>query len=85
MIYPVNDRIIVSVDMAQKDTMKMGDIVVNMAQLFENNHREKSPVIAKVEQGGERVRAGSFIICHHNHFSPPSPGLWQYFRNQSGY
>ncbi len=73
MIHPANGKIIVSVDMKQKDTMKLGDIEVKMAQLFETNYREKSPVIAKVEQGNDYVRRGDIIICHHNHYYPPSP------------
>lgn len=73
MIKPVNDKIIVSVDMRQKDTMMIGDIEVKMAQLFETNFREKSPVIAKVVDGNDYIRSGYVIICHHNHFYPPSP------------
>lgn len=73
MIKPVNDKIIVSVDMRQKDTMMIGDIEVKMAQLFETNFREKSPVIAKVVDGNDYIRSGYVIICHHNHYMPPSP------------
>jgi hypothetical protein len=73
MIHPANHKIIVSVDMRQKDTMKIGDIEVKTGLIFETNYREKSPVIAKVEQGNEVVRTGSIIITHHNHFYPPSP------------
>lgn len=70
---PVNNRIIVSVNMKQKDTMRLGNIEVMMALPFEVNHREKSPVIAKVEEGNKLLKPGSIIICHHNHFYPPSP------------
>lgn len=73
MIHPANHKIIVSVDMRQKDTMKIGDIEVKTGLKFETNYREKSPVIAKVEQGNEVVRRGNILICHHNHFYPPSP------------
>lgn len=59
--------------MKQKDTMKIGDIEVKAGLLFEKNYREKSPVLAKVEQGNKRVPTGSVIICHHNHYYPPSP------------
>lgn len=73
MIKPANGKIIVSVDMRQKDTMKIGDIEVKMAQVFETNFREKSPVIARVVDGNDYIRSGSVIICHHNHYYPPSP------------
>lgn len=73
MIHPANHKIIVSVDMRQKDTMKIGNIEVKTGLKFETNYREKSPVIAKVEQGNDVVRRGNILICHHNHFYPPSP------------
>lgn len=70
---PANNKIIVSVNMAQKDAMKIGDIEVKTGLIFETNYREKSPVLAKVEQGNKLIRSGSIIIVHHNHFYPPSP------------
>jgi len=75
MIKPVNGKLLVSVDMRQKDTATIGGIKVVVGQSFETNYREKSPVIAKVEQGNDYIRTGSVIICHHNHFMPPSPYL----------
>jgi len=73
MIKPVNGKILVSVDMKQKDTQMIGGIKVKTALAFEVNYREKSPVIAKVEQGNGYITKGSFLICHHNHYYPPSP------------
>lgn len=69
----VNNRIIVRVDMAQKDRMKIGDVWVQSALLYNTNYREKSPVIAEVISGNDKLKAGMFIICHHNHFYHPSP------------
>lgn len=68
-----NNKIIVSVNMKQKDTMKIGDIEVSCAQKYEVNYRHKSPVIAKIESGNKHLRDGSIIVCHHNHFYHPSP------------
>lgn len=73
MTSPVNNKIMVSVNMKQKDEMKLGDIVIKMGLKFDNNHREKSPVIAKVEQDNGYLKPGELIICHHNHYYPPSP------------
>jgi hypothetical protein len=73
MIHPANNKIIVSVNMKQKDTFKLGDLEVSTGLKFETNYREKSPVVAKVEQGNDYIREGSVLICHHNHFYPPSP------------
>lgn len=69
----VNNRIIVRVNMAQKDTIKIGDIVVKTAPLFDSNFREKSPVIAEVVNGNYKLKPGQIIITHHNHFYTPSP------------
>jgi len=73
----VNNRIIVRVDMAQKNRMKIGDIWVQCALLFNTNYREKSPVIAEVISGNDKVKEGMFICCHHNHFYHPSPYFLQ--------
>lgn len=68
-----NDRIIVKVNMKQKDFMEIGGVKFRMAQLFETNYREKSPVVAEVVNGNKYVREGQVLCCHHNHFYPPSP------------
>lgn len=63
-----NSRIIVRVDLTQKNTMMIGDIRFSMALKYETNFREKSPVIAEVISDGECIRQGECILCHHNHF-----------------
>lgn len=73
MTRTVNGKIMVSVNMKQKDEMKIGDITIKMGLKFDNNYREKSPVIAKVERGNGYLKPGELIICHHNHFYHPSP------------
>lgn len=73
----VNNRIIVRVNVEQKDRMKIGDIWVQSALLYNTNYREKSPVIAEVVSGNEKVSQGTFICCHHNHFYDPSPYFLQ--------
>lgn len=59
--------------MKQKDEAIIAGIKITMALKFDNNHREKSPVIATVEQGNGYLKPGELIICHHNHFYHPSP------------
>lgn len=73
MATSVNNKIIVSVNMTQKDYMEINGVKIKMGMAFEKNYREKSPVIAKVERGNNRLKQGDIIICHHNHFYPPSP------------
>jgi hypothetical protein len=70
---PVNDRVIVKVDMAQKNAMMIGDVKVLTATKYETNFREKSPVIAEVVDGNSSLKPGSYLLCHHNHFYTPSP------------
>lgn len=70
---PANNKLIVRVNMAQKNFMKIGDAVLKTALLYEKNYREKSPVIAEVIDGNDQIRTGQIICCHHNHFYPPSP------------
>lgn len=70
---PVNDKIIVRVNMAQKDRISVNGIEVFTALKFETNYREKSPVVAEVVQGNNEVAAGDILLCHHNMFYPPSP------------
>jgi hypothetical protein len=73
MTVPVNNKIMVSVNMKQKDEMKIGGITIKVGLKFENNYREKSPVIARVEQSDKYLKEGDLIVCHHNHYYPPSP------------
>lgn len=70
---PTNNRLLVRVDMAQKETMMIGDIKCILAPKYQTNFREKSPVIAQVVDGNDRLNEGDFLLCHHNHFHLPSP------------
>jgi len=69
----VNDRIIVRVNMQQKNEMVIAGVKLKTAMKYESNHREKSPVIAEVVDGNKFIETGRIILCHHNHFYPPSP------------
>jgi len=69
----VNQRVIVRVDMTQKNTMLVGGVQVMTALKYETNYREKSPVIAQVVEGNEHLAVGSYLLCHHNHFYDRSP------------
>ena len=70
---PTNNKILVRVNPDQKDSVSIGGIVFKTALQFETNYREKSPTIAEVVSGGEYLRQGDTIICHHNLFYLPSP------------
>lgn len=70
---PVNNKILVRVDMAQKDHISIGGITVRTALPFEHNYREKSPVVGVIVEGNPYLKEGQIAIFHHNHFYAPSP------------
>lgn len=70
---PVNQKILVRVNMRQKDTFTLGDVTVSTALKFETNYRERSPVVGLIVEGNKQIKAGQIAIFHHNHFYPPSP------------
>jgi len=76
-VKPVNNKIIVRVNMAQKTSMKIGSVEVSMAMNYESNHRVKSPVLAIVVEGNQYLKKDDIIICHHNHFYGNSPYFLQ--------
>lgn len=68
-----NERIIVSVNMAQKNEMVVGGVVFKTAMKYEINYREKSPVVAKVVSGNNILKEGDILLNHHNHYFGNSP------------
>jgi len=70
---PTNNKIIVRVDLKQKDVANIGGVEVRMTNSYNTNYRERSPVIAEVVNGNTTIFDGSFIVCHHNNFYEPSP------------
>lgn len=73
MIKAANSKIIVRVDPNQKNEIKIGGITMTAALLFENNYREKSPVVGVIVNGNEYLKEGQVALFHHNHFHMPSP------------
>jgi hypothetical protein len=73
MINPVNNKIIVSVNLSQKDTMIINGKALSTALKFEKNYREKSPTIAKVIEGNDTLKEGDILLTHHNLFQEHSP------------
>lgn len=69
----VNNKILVRVDMAQKNAMMVGNVLVQTANLYATNYREKSPVIGVFAESNKFFKEGDIAIFHHNHFYHPSP------------
>lgn len=73
----VNSKIIVRVNMSQKDYMDIGGISVKMALEFDVNYRRRSPVVGRFAESNKLFKEGDIAIFHHNHFYPPSPYFLQ--------
>lgn len=70
---PANNKIIVSVDFAQKEKISIADTDFLLGKQYSKNRRESMPVVCKVENGSGHIKEGIFILVHHNRFTPNSP------------
>lgn len=70
---PANGKILVRVNMAQKNTLNIAGVTMKIANLFQTNHREKEPILGEVVKGNKVLTTGRIGIFHHNNFAPPSP------------
>ena len=68
-----NGKILVRVDMDQKDYMEVGGVVVKTALDFDKNYRNRSPVVGQFAESNQYFKEGDLGLFHHNHFYPPSP------------
>lgn len=69
----VNEKIIVKVEANQKHSIDFGGSSFLLAKQYTNNRREMNPVVCEVIQGNNRVKAGTFLLVHHNRFAEYSP------------
>lgn len=72
MIPPTN-HIIVRVDLSQKDEETIGGVMLMTGKKYNDNFRERNPVIAYVEQGVDGIPAGSHVVCNYSFFDLESP------------
>lgn len=63
------NTILVRVDLSQNDETKF----LKTGKGYNENFRERNPVVAKVEQGTGHIPTGSFIVCNYSHFDLESP------------
>lgn len=66
-------HIIVKVDHNQKDVAKICGNVLKTGKDYNENFRERNPVIAEVVDGFGEITKGSFIVCNYNYFDLDSP------------
>lgn len=69
----INGSILVRVDSSQKQQAKMGDTLLKTGKNYNENFRERNPVVAYVEQGCKEIPTGCHIVCNYSHFDLESP------------
>jgi hypothetical protein len=70
---PIKNNIVVSVDVSQKEQSMIGGSMVMTGKNYNENFRERNPVIALVVHGTEEIKTGSWIVCNYNYFEWGSP------------
>jgi len=70
---PIKGSILVRVWADQKKDALIGDTVLKTGKNYNENFRERNPVVAYVEQGGEEIPTGVWVVCNYSHFDLESP------------
>lgn len=65
---PAAGYIIVKVDLAQKDKIRIGENTIHTGYRYSQNHREKNPVVAQIIEGTEELPAGKWLVCNFCYF-----------------
>ena len=69
----VNQKLLVRSDPEQKQSFLVGGVQMTGATMFNQNYRERSPVVCQSEQDSGDIKQGDILVCHHNTFYSPSP------------
>ena len=70
---PTKGYIVVSVNLGQKNVTLFGDALLKTGKSYNENFRERNPVVAYVENGCKEIPKGSWIVCNYSHFDLESP------------
>lgn len=70
---PAINHIVVQVDLGQKDSHSVGGVNLFSGKRYNENFREKLPVVAKVIDGIGEIKTGMWLICSYTHFGEDSP------------
>lgn len=73
MLKPANQKLIVSVQYDQKESIDIGGDKIHLAKSFSSNRRESMPVLCKVVEGNADISRETFLLVHHNRFAETSP------------
>ena len=69
------NNIIVRVDLEQKNEVVINNNTLFTGRNYNENFRERNPVLAYVEQGLGEIKKGQWIVCNYSHFDWSSPFL----------
>lgn len=67
------NHIIVKVNIFQKEEIRIGNNILKTGAAYNENFRERNPVIAEVINGLGELKTGSYIVCNYNYFEEESP------------
>lgn len=70
---PILNNIIVSVNPLQKEETTIGLNILKTGKAYNENFRERNPVVAKVIGGTKEIPKGSHIVCNYSYFDEASP------------
>lgn len=73
LINPLLGSIIVSCETNQKEEALIGGNLLKTGKNYNENFRERNPVVAFVVNGTKEIPQGSHIICNYSHFDLESP------------
>jgi hypothetical protein len=69
----INGNILVRVNLEQNREMKVGETSFKTGKRYNENFRERVPVVAEVVQGNDLFNKGDFIVTVYTHFDDESP------------
>ncbi len=69
----VKNHIIVKVWTSQKEEIVINGNLFKTGINYNENFREKNPVVAYVKDGIGEIKSGSWIVCNYNYFDWSSP------------
>lgn len=72
-ITPLKGNIIVSCNINQKDEVSISGNLFMTGKKYNENFRERNPVVAYVIGGNETIPSGKFIVCNYSFFDLESP------------
>ena len=70
---PAVNHIVVQVDLAQKERHSVEGVELFSGKRYNENFREKLPVVAQVIDGIGEIKTGMWLICSYTHFGEDSP------------